>query len=195
MIVEKCVVEPRHVEIQILGDEHGNLVFLGERECSVQNLRHQKLIEEAPCAVLDEDTRRRMGEAAVAAARTLGADFAYIGSAFLASDEASCGQDHKEAVVAAAAADIINTAAFSGTPANYLRCSIERAGFDPGALSQDRRAINVAVQDSAAKTWTDIWGCGQGIGSVQAIEPAAAIIDRIVHEYRAVMAGRGKHEF
>lgn len=132
---------------------------------------------------------------AVAAARTLGADFAYIGSAFLASDEASCGQDHKEAVVAAAAADIINTAAFSGTPANYLRCSIERAGFDPGALSQDRRAINVAVQDSAAKTWTDIWGCGQGIGSVQAIEPAAAIIDRIVHEYRAVMAGRGKHEF
>ncbi len=72
MIVEKCVVEPRHVEIQILGDEHGNLVFLGERECSVQNLRHQKLIEEAPCAVLDDETRRRMGEAAVRVCRHVG---------------------------------------------------------------------------------------------------------------------------
>ena len=132
---------------------------------------------------------------AVAAARTLGADFAYIGSAFLASDEASCAQGHKEAVVAAAAADIVNTAAFSGTPANDLRCSIERAGLDPDALPQDRRAINVAAQDSAARTWTDIWGCGQGIGSVQAIEPAAAVIDRIVQEYRAAMAGRGDHEF
>ena len=132
---------------------------------------------------------------AVAAARMLGADFAYIGSAFLASREATCSQDHKEAVVAAAAAAIVNTAVFSGTPANYLRCSIERAGLDPDALPPDRRAVNVAAQDSAAKTWTDIWGCGQGIGSVQAIEPAEAIIDRLVHEYRAAMAGRGDHEF
>ncbi len=72
MIVEKCVVEPRHVEIQVLGDEHGSMVYLGERECSIQNLRHQKLIEEAPCAVLVEETRQRMGEAAVRVAQHVG---------------------------------------------------------------------------------------------------------------------------
>lgn len=72
LIVEKFVVEPRHIEIQILGDEHGNVVHLGERECSVQNLRHQKMIEEAPCAVLPEDVRQSMGEAAVRVARAVG---------------------------------------------------------------------------------------------------------------------------
>ncbi|MBS1713549.1 MAG: acetyl-CoA carboxylase biotin carboxylase subunit [Armatimonadetes bacterium] len=72
MLVEKFVVDPRHVEIQILGDEHGDVVYLGERECSVQNLRHQKIVEEAPCAVLDEATRRQMGEAAVRVAKSVG---------------------------------------------------------------------------------------------------------------------------
>lgn len=72
MLVEKCVVEPRHVEIQVLGDQHGNMLYLGERECSVQNLRHQKIVEEAPCAVLDPATRRAMGEAAVRVAKLVG---------------------------------------------------------------------------------------------------------------------------
>lgn len=72
MLVEKCVVEPRHVEIQVIGDAHGNMVHLGERECSVQNLRHQKLIEEAPFADLPEQIRRRMGEAAVKVAWSVG---------------------------------------------------------------------------------------------------------------------------
>ena len=72
MLVEKCVVDPRHVEIQILGDEAGNMVYLGERECSVQNLRHQKIVEEAPCAVLREETRKKMGEAAVRVAKSVG---------------------------------------------------------------------------------------------------------------------------
>ncbi len=72
MLVEKCVVEPRHVEIQVLGDEHGNMVYLGERECSVQNLRHQKIIEEAPFALLSDKTRKRMGEAAVRVAKQVG---------------------------------------------------------------------------------------------------------------------------
>ena len=72
MLVEKCVVEPRHVEIQVLGDQHGNMLYLGERECSVQNLRHQKIVEEAPCAVLDPVTRRAMGEAAVRVAQLVG---------------------------------------------------------------------------------------------------------------------------
>ncbi|MCH8978317.1 MAG: acetyl-CoA carboxylase biotin carboxylase subunit [Armatimonadetes bacterium] len=72
MLVEKFLVGPRHVEIQVLGDEHGTLLHLGERECSIQNLRHQKIVEEAPCAVLDVDTRRRMGEAAVRVASSVG---------------------------------------------------------------------------------------------------------------------------
>src|SRR5689334_9427262 len=69
--IEKLIVEPRHIEIQVLGDEHGNMVYLGERECSVQR-RHQKVIEEAPSAIVDEDMRRRMGAVAVQAAKSAG---------------------------------------------------------------------------------------------------------------------------
>ena len=69
--VEKFIENPRHIEIQVLGDEHGNVVYLGERECSVQR-RHQKVIEEAPSAIVDEDMRRRMGAVAVQAAKSAG---------------------------------------------------------------------------------------------------------------------------
>lgn len=72
MLIEKCVVEPRHVEIQVLGDEHGNMVYLGERECSVQNPRHQKMIEEAPYAGLPESVRQSMGRDAVRVALSVG---------------------------------------------------------------------------------------------------------------------------
>jgi nitronate monooxygenase len=123
---------------------------------------------------------------AIAAAGMLGADFAYVGSAFIATDEASCGVAQKNAVVASGADDIVYTPAFSGTPANYLRSSIVAAGLDPDVLPTTRRATNVAAQDSAAKAWTDIWGCGQGIGTTHAIEPAAAVIDRLAREYDEV---------
>jgi acetyl-CoA carboxylase biotin carboxylase subunit len=72
LLVEKCLVDPRHVEIQVLGDSLGNMIYLGERECSVQNLRHQKLIEEAPYPALPERIRRRMGSAAVRVAKAVG---------------------------------------------------------------------------------------------------------------------------
>ena len=72
MLVEKCVVEPRHVEIQIIGDEHGNMVYVGERECSIQNLRHQKIVEEAPSSAVDPKIRKKMGEAAVRVAKQVG---------------------------------------------------------------------------------------------------------------------------
>jgi len=72
ILIEKCVVEPRHVEIQVIGDQHGNMVYLGERECSIQNLRHQKIVEEAPYANLPEEVRRSMGEAAVRVAQSVG---------------------------------------------------------------------------------------------------------------------------
>ncbi len=72
MLVEKCVLEPRHVEIQVIGDSHGNMVYLGERECSIQNLRHQKIVEEAPYAGLPDKVRKKMGEAAVRVAKSVG---------------------------------------------------------------------------------------------------------------------------
>ena len=72
IIVEKCVLRPRHVEIQVLGDSFGNMIHLGERECTIQNLRHQKLIEEAPCAVLEPNLRQQMGDAAVRVALSVG---------------------------------------------------------------------------------------------------------------------------
>ena len=127
----------------------------------------------------------------VAAARMMGADFAYLGSAFLATEEAGCSPEQKAAVVAASAGDIVYTPAFSGTPANYLRRSIERAGLDPDNLPDTRRAINVAAQDGAARTWSDIWGCGQGVGSSQRVEPARQVIERIVQDYRDAIAERG----
>ncbi len=72
MLVEKCVIAPRHVEVQVIGDEHGNLIHLFERECSIQNLRHQKIVEEAPYAGMSEALRKRMGEAAVRVASAVG---------------------------------------------------------------------------------------------------------------------------
>ena len=127
---------------------------------------------------------------AVAAARMMGADFAYIGSAFLATDEALISPAQKAAVVDASAADIVYTPAFSGTPANYLRQSIVAAGLDPEALPTTRRAIDVAAQDGAAKTWSDIWGCGQGVGSSHSVEPTAVLVDRIVREFEDTIANR-----
>lgn len=72
ILIEKCVIEPRHVEIQVIGDSFGNMIHLGERECSIQNLRHQKIVEEAPFADLPPDVRARMGEAAVKVAKSVG---------------------------------------------------------------------------------------------------------------------------
>jgi acetyl-CoA carboxylase biotin carboxylase subunit len=72
ILIEKCVVAPRHVEIQVIGDQYGNMVYLGERECSIQNLRHQKLLEEAPYSELPDSVRRTMGEAAVRVALSVG---------------------------------------------------------------------------------------------------------------------------
>jgi propionyl-CoA carboxylase alpha chain len=85
VFVEKFIVEPRHIEIQILGDKHGNIVYLGERECSIQR-RNQKVIEEAPSPLLDDETRKRMGEQAVALARAVNYDSA-------GTVEFVCGQD------------------------------------------------------------------------------------------------------
>lgn len=124
---------------------------------------------------------------AIAAARLLGADFAYIGSPFIATCEAAVSAAQKRGVVESGADDIVYTAAFSGTPANYLRSSILAQGFDPDDLPQGRRAPAVDDQDKATRTWHDIWGCGQGIGGVSKVVPAAELVRRLGEEYQAAL--------
>jgi len=123
----------------------------------------------------------------VLAARAMGADFAYAGSAFIATHEAGVGEAQKLAMVEAASEDIVYTPAFSGTPANYLKSSIVAQGLDPATLPSSRRELQVGNQTGAAKTWTEIWGSGQGVGASKAVEPAGDVVDRLVREYREAL--------
>lgn len=120
----------------------------------------------------------------VLAAQLMGADFAYIGSPFLASTEANTAQAFKEMVVASEAADVLVTDCFTGIPATFLRPSIEANGLNPAALVRDPgAAINIKDGGANAKAWRDIWSAGQGIGAVKHAEPAGAYIDRLADEY------------
>ena len=126
----------------------------------------------------------------VLAAQAAGADLAYIGSAFIASEEANASDDYKQGIVAAGAADIVYSDLFTGIHGNYLRASIERAGLDPEALA----AGNVDTMkfgsegSSKAKAWRDIWGSGQGIGVVDRVRPAGQFIDLLASQYAAAKA-------
>jgi len=118
---------------------------------------------------------------AVLAARAMGADFAYIGSAFIATREAVAAPDYKAAIIAGAADDIVYTNLITGVHGNYLRGSLLAAGLDPDNLPlSDPSRMDFA---SAKKAWRDIWGCGQGIGAVGDVVPAAALIARLKQEY------------
>ncbi|MDI9976764.1 nitronate monooxygenase family protein [Rhodococcus sp. IEGM 1307] len=129
----------------------------------------------------------------VLAAQAAGADLAYIGSAFIATEEANADQGYKQMIVDSTASDIVYSNLFTGVHGNYLRGSIEAAGLDPNNLAvSDPSAMNFGVgedTDTAAKTeakpWRDIWGAGQGIGAVDAVVPAAEIVERLTREYAA----------
>jgi nitronate monooxygenase len=124
---------------------------------------------------------------AVLAAQALGADFAYIGSAFIASEEAQAAPAYKDAIVAGAASDIIYTNLITGVHGNYLRASLAAAGLDPDNLAlSDPSKMDFA--GGKAKAWRDIWGSGQGIGAIREILPAAALIDRLAREYEEAAA-------
>jgi nitronate monooxygenase len=124
---------------------------------------------------------------AVLAAQAMGADLAYIGSPFIATEEARATDEYKRAIVSGSAADIVYTDLFTGIHGNYLRASIEGAGLDPDNLPvPGKDAMNFTKAE--AKAWRDIWGCGQGIGAVDRVEPAAELIERLVEEYRAAKA-------
>ncbi|CAN1497915.1 COG2070 Dioxygenases related to 2-nitropropane dioxygenase [Sphingomonadaceae bacterium] len=128
--------------------------------------------------------------ASVLAAQAMGADFGYIGSAFIATKEANAVDGYKENIVEAKAADIVYSDLFTGVSGNYLRQSIERAGMDPNNLPKG----DISTMDfgsggnSEAKAWKDIWGSGQGIGAVKAVKTVAEFVDQLEAEYRAAKA-------
>ncbi|WP_315763387.1 nitronate monooxygenase family protein [Sphingomonas sp. Y38-1Y] len=127
---------------------------------------------------------------AVLAAQAAGADLAYIGSPFIATVEANADPAYKQGIVDGRAADIVYTNLFTGVHGNYLRASIEAAGLDPDNLhASDPSAMNFGSGGgSKAKAWRDIWGSGQGIGAVQAVESVADRVDRLAAEYVAARA-------
>jgi len=123
----------------------------------------------------------------VLAAQAMGADLAYMGSAFIATNEANAEQAYKQAIVDYASADIVNSNLFTGVHGNYLRPSIVAAGLDPDKLPDgDVSSMNFGSGgDTSAKAWKDIWGCGQGIGAVKAVVPTAELVARLRREYEA----------
>ncbi len=129
--------------------------------------------------------------AGVLAAEAMGADGAYIGSAFIATEEANAAAAYKQAVVAGHAADIVYSNLFTGVHGNYLKASIEAAGLDPDNLPQSDPSKMDFAGDKAAKAWKDIWGAGQGIGAVDQVIPAAALVDRLAHDYAEACARLG----
>ncbi|MDB5029217.1 MAG: 2-nitropropane dioxygenase, partial [Candidatus Eremiobacteraeota bacterium] len=119
---------------------------------------------------------------AVLAARALGADFAYVGSAFIATREAHASDDYKQSIVDSSAHDIVYTNLFTGVHGNYLRASIKRAGLDPENLPEsDPSKMNFGSEK--AKAWRDIWGSGQGIGAIDRVPSAAELVARLAREY------------
>ncbi|MES2302981.1 MAG: nitronate monooxygenase family protein [Pseudomonadota bacterium] len=126
----------------------------------------------------------------VLAAQALGADFAYIGSAWIATEEARADEAYKQAIVDGRADDIVYSNLFTGVHGNYLRSSIANSGLDPDNLPvSDPSKMNFGSGgNTGAKAWKDIWGSGQGIGAVTAVEPVAARVDRLEQQYREAAA-------
>ena len=123
---------------------------------------------------------------AILAARAMGADLAYMGSAFIATEEANAPSAYKQAIVDGKAADIVYSSLFTGVHGNYLRSSIVAAGLDPDNLPEgDVSIMNFGSSD--AKAWRDIWGSGQGIGAVNGIVPAAERIALLKQQYQAAL--------
>ncbi|MGC9162095.1 MAG: NAD(P)H-dependent flavin oxidoreductase [Thiomonas sp.] len=122
----------------------------------------------------------------ILAAQAMGADLAYIGSAFIATDEARAVDAYKQMIVDSSAQDIVYSSLFTGVHGNYLRGSIAAAGLDPDHLPEgDPSKMDFASALGGAKAWKDIWGCGQGIGVVHKVQGAAALVEQLSAEYRA----------
>jgi len=123
----------------------------------------------------------------ILAAQAMGADLAYIGSPWIATPEANAIDAYKQAIVEGAASDIVYSNLFTGVHGNYLKSSIQRAGLDPDHLPEsDPTAMDFTkATGSEAKAWKDIWGSGQGIGAVKAVEPVAVRVAKLAEQYEA----------
>ncbi len=146
----------------------------------------------SPFALLGEVRRFHAGPIALAgsivtgravlAAEVMGADFAYMGTRFIASAEANAPEAYKRMIVESRAADVVYTPYFSGVHGNYLRPSIVAAGLDPDALpASDKSAMNFG--SSRVKAWRDVWGAGQGVGGIDGVLPVREIVAQLVREY------------
>ena len=126
----------------------------------------------------------------VLAAEAMGADFGYIGSAFIATEEANADASYKQGIVDGYADDIVYTNYFSGVHGNYLKPSIRNSGLDPDNLpaSDPSKMDFKSGGDNAKKVWKDIWGCGQGIGTVKQVTSTADFVDRLARDYEAAKA-------
>ena len=131
---------------------------------------------------------------AVAAALAMGADFGYIGSAFIACDEGNAMEGYKDAIVKYGAEDILYSNLFTGVHGNYLRPSVIAAGLDPDNLPEsDPSKMNFGSGgNTEAKAWKDIWGCGQGIGAVKSRGPVKDYVDQLVREFDDARAALAK---
>ncbi|MBF7730485.1 NAD(P)H-dependent flavin oxidoreductase [Pseudomonas sp. N040] len=128
---------------------------------------------------------------AILAAQAMGADFAYIGSAFIATEEARAVEEYKQMITASNSDDIVYSNFYTGIHGNYLKGSIRNAGMDPDNLPQsDPSKMNFASGEgsNSAKAWKDIWGCGQGIGAISEVLPTAELVARWKREYAAAKA-------
>ena len=128
---------------------------------------------------------------AILAALAMGADFAYIGSAFIATDEARAADGYKKMITESNSDDIVYSNFYTGIHGNYLKGSIRNAGMDPEKLPEsDPSKMNFATSDgaNAAKAWKDIWGCGQGIGAIREVVPAADLAARFKREFNEARA-------
>jgi nitronate monooxygenase len=123
---------------------------------------------------------------AILAAQAMGADFAYMGSLFIATEEANAVSGYKQMIVDSSASDIVYSNLFTGVHGNYLAPSIVNAGMDPAALpeSDPSKMDFGSGGNSEAKVWKDIWGCGQGIGVVESVKPVAQVVDQLALEYK-----------
>ena len=124
---------------------------------------------------------------AILAAQAMGADFAYIGSRWLATKESNVTEAYREAIVASAAADIVYTNLFTGVHGNYLKKSILNAGLDPDALPESDKS-KMSFGAGTAKAWRDIWGAGQGVGLMDDVPTVAEMVQRLKREYDAARA-------
>ncbi|HWW05529.1 nitronate monooxygenase family protein [Collimonas sp.] len=123
---------------------------------------------------------------AILAAQAMGADFAYIGSRWLATKEAHVDDAYRQAIVESTAADVVYTNLFTGVHGNYLKKSIIAAGLDPENLPEaDKSKMNFGSGGSGAKAWRDIWGAGQGVGLMDDVPSVAQMVDRLQTEYQA----------